>query len=230
MPPSWQYIPPFSSSRLLGSSILRRQEKILNPILLHQYSPQRNREGRTERNRKQEKVSPASLTIQKNTTTITFLVRPLNWNIKYCYFTLLWRVGGSCCGLVGQCPGKGPPETRPWVVCVSICVHMSVCVLGNHSRRSPIIRLSEGAVGRNWRRGPQLSQGLAGGPLWLIALYQRRHTYIHRRTLRHPHDPAWHPIRWAQKEAWIHRKHRHRKKLFNCSTTIVQHPKSKALW
>lgn len=70
-----------------------------------------------------------------------------------------------------------------------MCVHMSECVLGSHSRKPSIIRLSGRAVGRNWRREPQLSGGLAGGPQRLIAFfYSHRHTNT-QSTPRHPHDP-----------------------------------------
>lgn len=96
-----------------------------------------------------------------------------NWDIKYCYLPLLWRAGDPCCGPVGQHLRNGPHEIK---VCVRVCVR--ACVTVNHSRRPPIITLSEWAVGRNWRRGPQLSQGLVGGPQWLI-------------DSSHAHKPIW---------------------------------------
>lgn len=67
------------------------------------------------------------------------------------------------------------------------------CARVNHSRRPPIITLSERAVGRNWRWGPQLSQGLVGGLQWLIA-FPHTQEHMHRCTPRPPHDPAWHPM------------------------------------
>lgn len=161
----------------------------------------RNKDRKT--NIKQRKVALLLCHHQKHQhhRYTSFFVKQLNWDIKYCYFPLLWRAGGPCCGLVGQHPGKGPQETSACVVCVHVCVR--ACVIVNHSRMPPIITLSERAVGRNWRRGPQLSQGLAGGPQWLVAF---PHTHIHAQTLAQGTHMTLLDTLWTHKKAWIHKK------------------------
>lgn len=67
-------------------------------------------------------------------------------------------------------PGwTAPKEWATWdqAFCVGARVCAPGCVTVNRSRRPPIIALSEWAVGRNWRRGPQLSSGLVGSLRWL---------------------------------------------------------------
>lgn len=175
-------------------------QRNLNPCItvINIYHKDRHIGGQKNKHEAYESC-PASLsppnTLQSPLHCLLRTVRQLNWDIKYCFFPLLWRAVDPCWGLVGQHPGKRPRETKNCVVCVRVCMRVCVraCVRGNHSRRHPIITLSERAVGRNWRRGPQLSPGLAGGPQWLTAS-PHIHTYMRRCTPRPSHDPAWHPM------------------------------------
>lgn len=155
----------------------------------------RHRVGQKSKH-KAEESNPASLLHQKHHHHhyTSFFLTQLNWDIKYCYFPLLWRAGDPCCGLVGQHPGKGPQETKACVVCVCVCMCMRACMCQSESQQEAshnnAVWVSSGP--RLTKRTPAVT-GPSGRPQWLIAS-PRTHTYMHRRTPSHPDDPAWHPV------------------------------------
>lgn len=187
MPLSRQYILLYSSVRLLVQ-VCRGSQQNLNSCLtvtaMLITNKARTKTDTEDRKRNIKREVALLLWPLKHQDHQNSFARQLNWDIRYCCFPLLWRADDPCCGLVGQHLRKGPQETKVGVVCVRVCVR--ACVSVNHSGRPPIITLSERAVGRIWRRGPQLSQGLVGGPQWLIA---SPHKHILEQT--HPKASTW---------------------------------------
>lgn len=192
MLPSREYNPSCSSSRLPGSSTWGSHWKNDPYTKKFRYADRRLRNEHVEKESRPFFSALSTPPCRKGnlietSNIVTFPSVKGRW-------PLLW-------------PGwtaPGERATRDGGLVRFVCVHVSQCVLGSRSRRLPIILLSERAVGRNWRRGPQLSEGLAGGPQWLAA-FPRTHTYIYTDVPHGTHrtrpDTQWAP----RGTAWTHR-------------------------